>query len=159
MTSRKNYHETFKRDRSQVWALVQELVLTVLLRCWDDNEALSSDEWTLARIFSEQELKMGDRQRRAWANANLMELYLLALADANDKLPPEAKKNAKENAKVHAQAFRNVTDLSAVEIHSTRRQVLRYKSFFVNLNSEFTTAADIAQEIAEAILPESHIYA
>ncbi|MGC9945665.1 MAG: CHAT domain-containing protein [Bryobacteraceae bacterium] len=156
-TARKNYDETFRRDRSQVWALVQAMALTLVLRGWDKNEKVSPDQWTLARIFSDQEVKLGDRQRQAWAHANLMELYLLALA-FRDSAPPVSPEDARVKATEHAQAFRNVADLTAVEIHSTRRQVLRYSSFFAELNEEFKSAGDLAAVLANEI-PESSVYA
>ena len=51
----------------------------------------------------------------------------------------------------YARAFRNVVDLSAVEIHSTRRQVLRYESFFARINPDFEATVDLARKLADEI--------
>jgi hypothetical protein len=156
ISSRKYYYEAFRRDRSQAWALVQALALSAVLRQWNKNEAVSCDEWQLARILSEQELRGRNPRRLAWAQANLIELYLLA-PTINGKTPFSTVK-AKEEARKHAEEFRRVTDLTAVEIHSTKRQLLRYPIFFAVVNRELQTIAAHAQVLAN-LLPESTIYA
>ena len=155
ISSRKYYRETFRRDRSQVWALVQALVITALLRKGNDKEEFSWEEWQLARIFSDQELKLHDRQRQAWANANLMELYLLALVVDGSEISEDA---AKDKAREHATAFVSVSDLTTVEVHSTKRQLLRYISFFPCVNPDFKKVVEHVVELC-ANLPESTIFA
>ncbi len=155
ITSRKNYETAFRRDRSQVWAVVQTIVLTAVLQHWDKSEELSEDQWRLAEIFSREEVRLGDRQRKAWAHANLMELYILAPLIGKLKFDTS---DARTKAMEHALAFKNVTDLTSIEIHSTRRQVLRYSSIFLEINSDLKDIAGIAEEIAP-VLPESSKYA
>lgn len=156
ISSRKYYYQAFRCDRSQAWALVQALTLSAVLRQWNKNEAVSCDEWQLARILSEEELRGRNPRRLAWAHANLMELYLLA-PTISGKAPLSAAK-AMEQATKHAEEFRKVTDLTTVEIHSTKRQLLRYPIFFAAVNRELQPLAAHAQALAN-LLPESTIYA
>ena len=77
--SRMYYRRAFEKDR-QPWALVQALTLSAVLSNGTGAGRIGKDEWDLARILSQEELKSADRQRVAWANANLAELYLLSQA-------------------------------------------------------------------------------
>jgi hypothetical protein len=146
--SRRYYYEAFQKDR-QPWALVQALALTVALR-----EVIQRDEWELARILSDQELKSAERQRVAWANANLMELYLLAPKASG--LVITAKK-ARANAGKYTQAFIQATDQDLIELYSTRRQLLRYPGFFAEVNPSLKDVATEASTLA-MLLPESRAF-
>jgi hypothetical protein len=151
LSARKYYEEAFRRDRSQMWARVQSLAMTAVLRYWQTNETLSREKWQLAELFSHEELRLQDRQRLAWAHANLAELYLLSLAMEDAPIAPgEAKKKANE----HARAFADVPDLTWLEIHTTRRQFLRYSSFFSCVNPELKKVAAEADLLAD-LLPQS----
>jgi hypothetical protein len=85
------------------------------------------DDWQLARLLSLRDLASESRDRRTWAQANLIELYLLALMRPDSTVivsPDEAEKKVRE----HLEQFLKVVDLDTWGIHSTFRQLLRYVS-------------------------------
>jgi len=118
------YRRCFALDRSQAWALVQAMVLTAIL---DGGEAISRDEWELSRLLSEEDLKGDDRQRRAWARSNLIELELVA------GLVPVLIADLSRPKAIIADQIKELlraVGINSPEIHSTRRQLLRYEEFF-----------------------------
>jgi hypothetical protein len=152
LRSRKYYYRAFHKDR-QPWALVQALVLTAVLGPYT-QESIGRDEWELARILSEEELKSTNRQQLAWANANLMELYVLV--PVIPKLDVPAAKASKE-ARRYLQAFMQATDEDRIEVYSTRRQLERYPGFFAEINSGLHKVANHAAQLVK-LLPESRLY-
>jgi hypothetical protein len=74
--SRKHYYECFEIDRSQTWAAVQAMVLTLALEGQAELER-RIDSMNLARLLSAQDFDSDNRQRRAWAYGNALELTLL----------------------------------------------------------------------------------
>jgi hypothetical protein len=154
VNSRKYYYQAFRKDR-QPWALVQALALTAVLQLRPGQEGIGRDEWELARILSDQEAASKDRQRVAWAHANLMELYLLAPTIA--RALAITAKDAREQAEAHAQAFIRATDQDLIEVYSTRRQLLRYPGFFALVNPALSTIASRATQLA-SLLPESRAF-
>ena len=148
--SRMYYQRAFERDR-QPWALVQALALSAVLA--RAKERLNNDEWELARILSEQERNSTDRQRVAWANANLLELYLLAQSRPRS-IPI---RTAREKSVFYAKEFIQVTGEDLIELYSTRRQLLRYPEFFRDVNSSLSAVADEALTLAN-MLPESRAF-
>ena len=122
--SLEDYRRCFALDRSQAWALVQAMALTAVL---DGGDAITKDEWELSRLLSEEDLKGDDRQRRAWGRSNLIELELLAglvpalIADSSRQ---------KANIPEHIKELLRAVGINSPEIHSTRRQLLRYVEFF-----------------------------
>jgi hypothetical protein len=131
--SRNYYLEAFREDHKQAWALVQALALWAVLQRYNPQKSIPRDEWDLARIISEDEIKTGDRVHKAWAHANLMELYLLAPLVVGFRQADV--RGSQQKAEEHAHQFQTVADLSWVEIHSTKRQFLRYPQFFSRINS------------------------
>jgi hypothetical protein len=130
----KNYYmEAFRKDSRQAWALVQALALCAVLQRYNPQKSIPRDEWEWARIVSEDELKQGDQIRKAWAHANLMELYLLAPLVIGFR--PADLRGVHQKAEEHARHFQSVADLSWVEIHSTKRQFMRYPQFFCLVNA------------------------
>jgi hypothetical protein len=154
MSSRKFYENTFKRDRSQVWALVQVLALTAVLGKWKEIDKRSHARWELARRFSEEELQLGNAERLSWANANLMELYVLAPLIPGLNLEGD---DPAARAEEFALAFRSVTEATSINLHSTRRQMERYRCFFVEVNEDMEIAAKAADRVLK-ILPESQAF-
>ena len=154
MNARRYYADTFKRDRSQVWALVQVLALTVVMGTWQERDERALERWDLARRFSEEELEFGNPDRLSWANANLMELYLLAPLIPGTTVTPA---DAADRAVQYALKFRSVTEAKSINLYSTRRQMARYRGFFVEVNPEMESAAQAAQRVL-TILPESKKY-
>ena len=151
--SRVYYRRAFEKDRLP-WALVQALALSAVLNGGGAGpRGMDKDEWELARILSEQELKSADRQRVAWANANLMELYVLA--PSTPGLRPA--RQSQQKAKKYLEAFIQVTGEDLIEVYSTRRQLLRYPGFFKDVNRELNPIAIEAATLA-ALLPESRAF-
>lgn len=154
MSASKHYTQAFERDRSQIWALVQVLALSAVLRRWNEDAPLSVRRWQLAKTFSEEELALGNRDRWSWANANLAELYILA------PLIPEtgiAIEDATKEATKYAMAFRTVTEFDSINLHSTRRQIDRYTAFFKGVSPGMSAVEKVAQSVL-AILPTSRKY-
>src|SRR5207237_620995 len=60
MSASKHYTQAFERDRSQIWALVQVLALSAVVRRWNEDAPLSVRRWQLAKTFSEEELALGN---------------------------------------------------------------------------------------------------
>jgi tetratricopeptide (TPR) repeat protein len=156
ISARKYYEKAFQRDPSQAWALVQILALNAVLDLRQPGDALSRDQWELARILSERELRLSKGRKIAWSQANLMELYLLA--PKVEGIDGRTARAMKEKARASAEEFRRVTDLRWIEIHSTRRQLLRYPEFFALMNPRLKGLAVEANELAK-IIPKSKIYA
>ena len=150
--SRMYYRRAFEKDR-QPWALVQALTLSAVLSNGTAAGRIGKDEWDLARILSEAELKSADRQRVAWANANLAELYLLAQA----KTKLVRIQQARASARAYMEAFIQVTGEDQIEVYSTRRQLLRYRGFFQHVNPQLTSIATEATNLAK-MLPESRTF-
>jgi hypothetical protein len=71
--SRDFYGKAFQADGAQSWALVQQLALIAVLQGADQ---ISPDDWQLGRLLSLRHLTIENRERRTWAQANLIELYL-----------------------------------------------------------------------------------
>jgi hypothetical protein len=139
--ARKLYKEAFDADPSQDWCLVQMLSLTAVLR---GGPAVDRDLWELARIRSEQELRVEDRRRRAWALGNLIELYLLSLLLENP--PAETRRLAHQYA-------RDLLELmgDSFEVHSTRRQLLRYCEFFRSDQPGWEEVVRLAMDLAGSL--------
>jgi hypothetical protein len=154
--SKNSYMEAFRLEPSQSWSIVQALALTAVLSGKDGHGPIQPDDWELARILSNKELENNERQQLAWAHANLVELYLLA--PTLPKGAPVSQAKARTEAKKHMEHFTKVADLSWVEIHSTRRQLLRYPWFFAKLNPQLAKIGEFAKELADT-LPPSRIYA
>jgi hypothetical protein len=148
--ARMYYQRAFEKDR-QPWALVQALVLSAVLG--GPGQRLNKDEWELARILSEQERNSTDRQRVAWANANLMELYLLA--QSRPRFVPI--RTARAKSVFFAKEFIQVTEEDLIEVYSTRRQLLRYPRFFNEVNTALNEVANHAGALAR-MLPESRAF-
>jgi hypothetical protein len=100
------------------------MVLTAVL---EGGDAITKDEWELSRLLSREDLKGDDRERRAWAHSNLIELELLALLIP--VLNPDPARPRADIGEQVRQLLRAV-GLNSPEIHSTRRQLLRYEEFF-----------------------------
>jgi hypothetical protein len=132
--SRDYYALAFQSARSESWALVQGMALTAVL---DGVVRIKPDEWELARLLSEEDLKLGEpqsisatpdlRQRQAWAHSNLLELYLLHLLGGTGRPPLRDD---------HLEEVVRVAGRDATEIHSIRRQLSRYVEFFPEVRLE-----------------------
>lgn len=124
---RKYYQLAFEADRSQIWAAVQALVMTVILNrsLTAEDKWVPADQWKFAHSISEWDLHKQDPLRIAWAHSNLIELHLLALLMPNDEAFPGPAK-CRTQALEHVRGFLGVVSPDAFEILSLRRQLMRY---------------------------------
>lgn len=142
--SREHYLAGFAANRSDSWALVQVLVLEIVLDEGFTEGAPPSDawpswseHWQLARLISEQDLSHEDATRRFWAMGNLVELHLLGSMWPN--LPRRTTSAAtdllghEQLAHRYAAQIIELRPASSIEVHSVRRQILRYLDLFPQL--------------------------
>lgn len=142
------YRDAYENDRSQNWALVQQLALTAVC---EGGERVSRDDWELARLLSKQDLEGADLQRQAWAHQNLMELYMLTL------LMPDGSAliddgTAQERAKAHVASLVRIKSrdpqearrfLGTVDVnHVTARTVARYLGVYEHDSAPLKELAD-----------------
>lgn len=120
--SREEYEICFETDRSQTWAAVQALVLTLTV---GGAAELSRklDMMNLARLLSIRDMDSDDRQRRAWAFGNALELELLA--NCTDR-PLAGVLPSWEDC---VDRLRASLGAGSAEVRSTRRQLARWRMF------------------------------
>jgi len=143
--ARDYYELAFKEDRTS-WALVQKLALDAVI---EGPSAIKSHPWSVARVLSEDDLYLENRQRVAWAHASLCELYLLAML--NEKLVPRAK--AMKRAEDHAIKLVKVVGGDSFEVYSHYRQIERYTDWF----NEFMPAGGTGSAMQILARPASEI--
>ena len=177
--ARKLYDEAFSLDATGHWAVVQYISLSVVMRHGgrptpelDGADGEIGKLWALAEVQSLRDLASVVQSlrdlasvkyaRRAWALGNLIELYLLApviaevnLAQADPARPPDWTQLATRYAKELAKMARP----GPFEIFSTRRQIVRYLDFYVELcpSGALEAAVAIAEQVARLLpaeLPE-----
>ncbi len=137
------YRQAFLSDHSRSWCLVQMLALTAVLK---GGDAVEGDLWHLARLLSLQEFQSDDRQTKAWALGNLIELYLLsALMNIKDR-PADARVQALN----YFGALVALAGPESFEVHSTRRQMRRYIEFFQSEQPEWQDVVQLAKDLLEA---------
>jgi hypothetical protein len=144
--SRRWYKKAFEADRSQSWALVQTMALSVAL---DGAAAIDREEFDLARLLARQDTNADTRNRRAWAYGMLLELALLEqfFAAAAQPAPPAV---ANVEWQQWIAALLREAGEDAWEIHSTRRQLGRWVEFFPLVRVEMSIRRYEAIEIPEA---------
>lgn len=170
LTARDYYWDSFTLDRSDSWAVVQYLSLTIIMQksgrfgkraSLPAAGAIVREErnpnalWSLAHLLSLYDLNSKSRDIKIWAHGNLIELYLLSLImGPGEGRPDEAK--ATERAIRYTDALVDLAGRDTFEVYSTRRQVLRYLEWFGG-SEGFSTLGAPALALAENIfqrLPE-----
>ena len=149
--ARDHYWDSFMLDRTNSWAVVQYLSLTLMMQksgqfkksasLPEETEAaqraagVEREErdpdglWSLAHLLSLYDLNSKNNQARIWAHGNLIELYLLSLAMRPSPERPNAAE-AKKRALRHADTLVDLAGRDSFEVYSTRRQILRYIEWF-----------------------------
>ena len=113
-----------QRVASLHWVLVQQLCLSAVL-----GKASPEGAWETARMSAEAYLELQDVQERAWARGSLIELWLIAAA--NPDISEEARKDAVDQAHVHARALAELCrSREATPIQSTSQQLGRYAKWW-----------------------------
>jgi hypothetical protein len=141
--SREFYWKAFQINRAQSWGLVQHLALVAVLH---GGNKVDPDEWRLAKLLSEQDLNVESRERRTWARANLIELYLLAMM-RSDGVNLIGNELADMKVREYRTQFLKLADPHSWEIHSTRRQLVRYLEFFNEVQPDVAIIIGLVEEI------------
>jgi hypothetical protein len=160
--ARKLYDEAFGLDATAHWAVVQFISLHVVM--WHGGHRTQSVQaananiaklWALAEVQSLRDVSSLDYDRHVWALGNLIELYLLAPV-----IPEVVQAHAQRGRrpKWEALAMQRAAELAqmarpgAFEIFSTRRQIVRYLDFYVELcEPSLEDAVSIAAKVAELL--------
>ena len=148
LRARDYYWDSFILDRSDSWAVVQYLSLTVVMQksgrfekkasLRDEEQETNGTEraernpnalWSLAHLLSLYDLNNSSRVTRIWAHGNLIELYLLSLIMGPGEGRP-GRKEAEETARRYTYALVDLAGRDTFEVYSTRRQILRYLEWF-----------------------------
>lgn len=103
--------------------------------------------WSLARHLSLYDHHSNERQTKAWAHGNLMELYLLSLIMERREGWPDAP-TGRKSAVEHADSLIDIAGRLSFEVYSTRRQIFRYVQWFSDI-SDMGEAHALAEEIFE----------
>lgn len=140
--ARDYYKKAFEADKSQNWALVQEICLHAIL---DGPAAIDGAAWTTARFLSEGSLYLRNRKQVIWAHSNLIELFLLGW------LRPDLCTNAECRTKAlyHAEQLSKVA-AGTFDLYSARRQIERYSEWFQDYES-IQALVPLAKEVLEVL--------
>jgi hypothetical protein len=167
--ARKLYDEAFGLDAASHWAVVQYISLSVVMRRAnrlaenaEESNGKIGNLWTLAEVQSLRDLASDDYARRAWALGNLIELYLLApvIEEVKEAHAPHIPMpDWPARATRYASELAKMARPGAFEIFSTRRQIVRYLDFYVDLcpPGAMEDAVAIAEQVARLLpaqLPE-----
>lgn len=152
--ARDYYWDSFMQSRTDSWAVVQYLSLTLVMRKSHKdydfpikrNAPVAADElektsgsrkesvqkdpealWSLAHLLSLYDLNNKEPKSRAWAYGNLIELYLISMIMDLEQVPEE---EAKRSALAYTDALVDTAGRDSFEVYSTRRQILRYLEWF-----------------------------
>jgi hypothetical protein len=126
--ARDDYQKAFQNDPHKTWGLVQSLALTAVL---DGCRPSFRADWNKARIISESDTQGDDRNNRAQAHANLVELYLLALFQPSGGGVPRSPQ-AEAKAREHLAQLMQICGPDEWAVKSTYRQLSRYLQLFNN---------------------------
>ena len=153
------YWQSFLLNRSNPWAMVQYLSLSIVLRRSKTGEGPvevpardSNSMWTAAHLLSQNDLQSDSPVERVWAHANLLELYLLSFGLGGGNQP--AADDARRLALKHTQQLRALAGRGDAHLYSysTRRQILRYCEWFSKINPLLPQAMiDLASEIYDVL--------
>ncbi len=135
------YRRAFEWDRTEVWALAQEITLAVVLAPRQEAGSAAWKEklrhrWWAAYGLLHQDLEDGDQRYRFWAHSNLIELHILWLLLCPESDQPEKRpfrreyKRTKTLVAKHTDEFLARLSDDQGELRSRRRQLERFVSFF-----------------------------
>jgi hypothetical protein len=116
---------------------VQTAALTLAL---EGAGAVNPDEVNLARLLSIEDMHSEDRQRRAWAYGNAIELDLLSICSRHPLVGELPKWRESVDQLVRAVGMR------APEVLSTRAQLLRWMQMFAPVRVLTASAQQVDNE-------------
>jgi hypothetical protein len=155
--ARDHYWQSFLLDRDCSWAIVQYLSLDLVIRRWAQGAAAVTQPperdpvalWRLALILSIQDWSSKDPTKVEWALGNLIELYVLArFPELPDVAAPA---DPRETASDYARELVAKAGADSFAVYSTRRQMLRYADWYVQLVGQ-DEALDKVAHLAEVVL-------
>lgn len=169
VTARQWYRDTFSSNRTESWALVQELALDLVLEPRYQTHLPEPDirddtpdspvvvlrsrwrqRWFLAKLMAEQDLTHTDLLRELWAQGNLLELHLMAQVWAgglwftNPPVLADTVEQHRSRARELAKRIVEASPMYALEVASVRRQIRRYVEFFPAIAQ--TNLSDLVDE-------------
>lgn len=138
-----HYSDCFDSDSSGSWALVQKLALQ-----WADGIPIDLDAWELAWLMSAREVDEPVPDS-VWALNNLIELAVLA-----SRMPPKPARVRGAPARIADFVARLLerTRPDDLDVHSLRRQLLRYMEGFL-MGPEGDPARELAKQAFAALRP------
>lgn len=166
--AREHYWDSFLLKKSDNWAAVQYLSLTLVIQqssLFHSSEALSnadaiSDQtngdreerepaavWSLTHLLALYDLNSPEQEHRIRGLANLIELYLLALTMPNND--PKKVAGFTNLARQHADTLIALAGRDAFIVYSTRRQILRYVEWFGAIADLGQPLINLANQLAE----------
>ncbi|WP_343656940.1 CHAT domain-containing protein [Paraburkholderia caribensis] len=156
-TSRNHYWSSYLKQRKSPSQLVQFLSLTLLLQCLgrlprplDQPGQDMTSIWLSAHMQSLNDADHGDGSNRAWAYGNLMELYLIG--KYIDDLPPAyCGDSLTSKALEAARTLVSLAGSTSFEVFSTRRQIMRYRDWFVPMVSGAYNMEALIRELLEVL--------
>lgn len=143
------YDDAFRTDRSSSWALVQRICTAAVRR---GPDAITVPDWLTAHTLAKADCASGDKLNTIWAEASLVELYLLKQLVAGwPGMSKEAfdkdKAKARDKALDHAERLVELAGRDSVHVYSTRRQIDRYTNFFQEIQPAFEPLVPMALEV------------
>jgi hypothetical protein len=173
--ARDHYWDSFLTERSDSWAVVQYLSLTLTMQksqhfqksasLPDEKESQDAQGnerqeknpdalWSLAHLLSLYDLNNKKPNVRVWAHGNLVELYLLSLVitpSTGVLKPNEAERRALQ----YADALVDIAGRDSFEVYSTRRQILRYIDWFGEISNFGPSVRALAEKIFQRFPEEA----
>ena len=145
-----HYGKAFDFEPRDAWGLVQQMVVRVVL---EGIQSLKLDEWNFARLTAQRHLDGKDREKMTWACSDLMELHVLAVSkNGSEGFPTTGECQAQ--AQKYLEDLIRFCDPAGWELHSNRRQLLRYCEFFNEKQQTLSPSGGIA-EVLWQMLPET----
>jgi hypothetical protein len=161
--ARDYYWDAFLLDKSNSWAVVQYLSLTLILGRNQQNaqydagkERLEKNEealWSLSSLLSLYDLHSQKRELAIWAHGNLIELYMLSLIMGSNSVRPDGTE-AHRLALEHTDALIDIAGRDSFEVYSTERQIVRYIEWFGKI-SNISPLIPLAEQIFERFPEEA----
>lgn len=147
--SRDYYRRGLDEQLSNHWLATQYLSLEFLL-----EDRLSSEWLTVGRVAARRDLDGNNPSQRGWALGSLLELELLATQVPD--LEEKAKQQALERAREHTRELVRRLGLQSFHVHSTRRQLKRYRDWWCRWKPELSEfASQLLKEMGEASTPST----
>ena len=140
--ARKLYRQAFVGNMSNHWVGVQYLSLSAVLR-----GEVGEDAWLVSRVAAERDLESGDRTKVIWAHGSLCELYLLQALTAEKNPKRRRMPDHVKRAREHARQLIELCGEDPFPIHSTRRQLERYRDWWKDLQPELVEPAEKVLEV------------